>query len=323
MRPFRHILLPVLTLLAALALVGGAGPFGSALSLNSARASSGDNPIDSALADVVAALDDGSSHSQGADDDTNSKGDDNSSGSQGEDQSGKDSGSDSKSGDDDAKDDKGDNNGDRVKDDPRDHDNGSGNDYKLDAPEKPTPGHTVNAEPTAGKVYVKLPGHSHSVLLQDAGASLPVGSIINARQGAVTVTAARGVDAKPQSSDFAGGAFQLRQRTRRHPITDLFMRGGDFSQCRAAATGRTAGASASRRRVVRRLWGSGHGRFRTHGRYSAASVRGTIWLTEDRCDGTLIKVVRGKVLVRDKVRHRYIYVRSGQHYLARAPRGTG
>ena len=329
MRPFRHLLLPLLSLLAALALVGGAGSFGSALTLNSARASSTDNPIDSGLADVVAALDHGSGDDQGGDDgsgeDNSGSGSSNSGSGSGDsgygdsksgDDSNKGSGSDSKS--DDAK---GDNNGDRVKDDPRDHDNGSGNDYKLDAPAAPKPGHTLNADPE-GKVYVKLPGRSHSVLLPDRGASLPVGTIIDARAGVVNVTTAPGVDRKPQHSDFAGGAFQIRQATRRHPITDLFMRGGDFSQCRAAATGRTAGASASRRRVVRRLWGSGHGRFRTHGRFSAASVRGTIWMTEDRCDGTLIAVKRGKVLVRDKVRHRYIYVRSGQHYLARAPRGT-
>ena len=50
---------------------------------------------------------------------------------------------------------------------------------------------------------------------------------------------------------------------------------------------------------MRRLWGKGHGRFRTSGHYSAATVRGTKWLMEDRCDGTVTRVVRGTVEVED------------------------
>ena len=60
-----------------------------------------------------------------------------------------------------------------------------------------------------------------------------------------------------------------------------------------------ATASAKRRKRVRRLWGDGKGSFRTSGRYSAATVRGTRWLTEDRCDGTITRVVRGEVRVDD------------------------
>ena len=54
----------------------------------------------------------------------------------------------------------------------------------------------------------------------------------------------------------------------------------------------------------RRLWGNGRGRFRTRGRYGAATVRGTKWLTDDRCDGTLVRVKRGKVAVKDLQRPR-------------------
>ena len=52
-------------------------------------------------------------------------------------------------------------------------------------------------------------------------------------------------------------------------------------------------------RSGRRLWGSGKGNFRTEGQYGAATVRGTIWLTEDRCNGTFFKVKRGAVTIRD------------------------
>src|SRR5207244_3592170 len=146
---------------------------------------------------------------------------------------------------------------------------------------------------------------------------------IDARAGVARVTGATGRDGRPQSAQFAGASFRLQQGVRTHPVTDLYVRGGDFSRCRRRPVGRRASASSAStasRRVIRRLWGSGHGRFRTHGRYSSAAVRGTIWRTEDRCDGTLTTVVRGRVLVRDVVRHRNVYVRSGHSYLARAPR---
>ena len=63
--------------------------------------------------------------------------------------------------------------------------------------------------------------------------------------------------------------------------------------------GPATAAARRRKKRVRRLWGDGHGSFRTAGHYSAATVRGTRWLTEDRCDGTLTRVVRGTVEVED------------------------
>jgi hypothetical protein len=70
--------------------------------------------------------------------------------------------------------------------------------------------------------------------------------------------------------------------------------------------------------VIRRLRGNTRGRFRTRGRHSAATVRGTIWTVEDRCDGTLTKVRRGRVAVRDFRLRKTIVVRAGKSYLARA-----
>ena len=75
----------------------------------------------------------------------------------------------------------------------------------------------------------------------------------------------------------------------------------------------------SSRRAIRRLRASAKGRFRTRGRYSAATVRGTTWSVTDRCDGTLTKVTKGKVAVRDFRRKKTIIVKAGKSYLARAP----
>ena len=71
---------------------------------------------------------------------------------------------------------------------------------------------------------------------------------------------------------------------------------------------------------VRRLWGDARGRFSTRGRFATAAVRGTVWLTEDRCDGTLIRVRSGRVQVRDLVARRTVTLRGGQSYVARARR---
>ena len=49
-------------------------------------------------------------------------------------------------------------------------------------------------------------------------------------------------------------------------------------------------------------------------------MRGTRWLTVDRCDGTLTRVTHGAVSVRDFLRHRTVLVRAGHSYLARAHR---
>ena len=62
--------------------------------------------------------------------------------------------------------------------------------------------------------------------------------------------------------------------------------------------------------------GSGKGKFRTQGRYSAATVRGTIWLTQDRCDATLTTVVDGVVDVFDKSLNKTVAVGPGKSYLA-------
>jgi hypothetical protein len=48
-------------------------------------------------------------------------------------------------------------------------------------------------------------------------------------------------------------------------------------------------------------------------------VRGTVWTTTDRCDGTLTTVRKGRVTVRDFRRRRSVVVRAGRSYLARAP----
>ena len=74
-------------------------------------------------------------------------------------------------------------------------------------------------------------------------------------------------------------------------------------------------------RVLQLLRASAHGKFRTRGRYSAATVLGTAWTVADRCDGTLTHDLTDSVSVTDFVRHKTIILHAGQSYLPSAPAG--
>jgi hypothetical protein len=149
---------------------------------------------------------------------------------------------------------------------------------------------------------------------------LPVGSQVDARRGAVTLTAALPTG-ETQTGRFGGGRFVIRQGP--GGIVELHLRGrycARRSAERRAAQGSAVALTARKRRAGRRLWGRDKGgRFRTHGKNSHATVRGTRWVVADRCDGTLTRVTEGSVIVRDTVRRKRVIVRVGERYLA-APR---
>ena len=173
----------------------------------------------------------------------------------------------------------------------------------------PTPGQTVTATPIAGNVLVKQAGTAQFVPLSQPSL-VPVGSQFDATRGRVELTAAR-AGGITDTSLFYDGTFELSQPTPT-AIAELKLILGDFSVCSLPSL---AAADKNKRRV-RRIWGSGKGKFRTRGRYSSATVRGTTWRTQDRCDGTLTHVQEGSVTVRDFGRRQDIVVRAGKSYLA-------
>jgi streptogramin lyase len=196
----------------------------------------------------------------------------------------------------------------------------AGPDGEPPAEPKPDFGETVVAEPE-GSVRVKAPGGGWKKLAPSE--ELPVGASFDTRRGAVNLTSA-GCRGGRQTGTFGGGLFRLRQPRRACGRVDVYLRGGSFRSCRSPARRHARGgaaAVASRGRRVRRLWGRDRGgRFRTHGRHSHATVRGTRWVTIDRCDGTLTRVTDGAVLVRQDGRRRRVLVRAGQTHLAKSPR---
>jgi hypothetical protein len=101
----------------------------------------------------------------------------------------------------------------------------------------------------------------------------------------------------------------------------MFLRGGRFNGCPKRASARGAVAVAARRRVVRRGGTRTRGgRWHSVGKNSFGSSRTTVWLTVDRCDGTLTKVTEGDVAVRDLRLRKTVLVPAGKSYLARARR---
>ncbi|MHB8690428.1 MAG: beta-propeller fold lactonase family protein [Solirubrobacteraceae bacterium] len=206
-------------------------------------------------------------------------------------------------------------------------------------PPPPQLGKSVDLTPVSGTVLIRLPG-AHpafdSALTKGSGfiplteaRQLPTGSQIDARAGTLALVAAGTQVGKPQSATLGGGLFGVTQAQTglAKGLTTFALLAGDFpgapsfSGCgHATSDNPGAAAAAPPPRVLQTLHAQAHGRFRTKGRYSAATVRGTIWDTTDRCDGTLTVVHRGVVDVTDFGLRKTIAVHTGHSYLARAKR---
>jgi PKD repeat protein len=188
---------------------------------------------------------------------------------------------------------------------------------------RPVAGQTVNLDPIAGSVFVKVPGSGAFVPLVSPTQVIE-GAIIDARKGRVRITIDNGRGGL-DTAEFYGGIFRFTQpkvKPGQLWFANLYLYGGSFKSCpRAPRNPKVASLSKRSARKQqsqseRHLWGSGKGAFRTVGRFSSATVRGTTWLTDDRCGGTFTKVTTGKVGVRDFVVNRTIVLTKGKTYFA-------
>jgi hypothetical protein len=213
-------------------------------------------------------------------------------------------------------------------------------------PPPPVLGKTVNVTPVSGAVLVKLPGGPASDLsftsafTKGSGfvpltqaRSLPSGSQVDSRHGVLSLASATGTKGKTQIATLGGAIFGLTQSRSgiTKGLTTLALLEGDFPGAPSYAncpkpTGDQGGgpgpvghAAKASPKVLQVLHAKdNHGKYRTKGRYSAATVRGTVWDTIDRCDGTLTVVKRGTVDVFDTRKRKTIRVRAGHSYLAKA-----
>ena len=186
---------------------------------------------------------------------------------------------------------------------------------RLDPSANPVTGQAVVAEPVEGNVLVRTPGSTFQPLT--AGQVIPTGSEIDTTTGRIRITAGVGTDTSATKTiDYYQGRFKITQPATPNAVLRATL-SGPLSRCRARRAG--AGVAASKKK--RKLWGDGKGSYETRGRRGSGTVRGTIWLVQDNCDGsTLIRVKEGTVIARDLVRRKNIRLRAGQRYVARPRR---
>ena len=206
------------------------------------------------------------------------------------------------------------------------------------APSSPTLGQTFNLAPVSGLVLIKING----MFVPLTGlVQIPKNTEINALHGTLKLVTAvpgnpsgardaatNGKKHKPkvrtQTGNFGGAIFKLNQAAGGASkglvtlsiVESAFNGAPSYATCKKGKTAGDASTAAVSSKVLQLLHASAHGKFKTSGRYSAATVRGTAWTVADRCDGTLTHDITDSVAVTDFVRHKTIILHAGQSYLA-------
>jgi uncharacterized protein YkwD len=214
----------------------------------------------------------------------------------------------------------------------------------IEGPLQPQLGTTVLAAVAVRPVLIRSPGATRFVELTTPQV-LPVGTEVDTTKGRSTITSVADESGNVQTADFYQGRFVINyvNDAQPHPlrrpsdttpppttpttptnpwVTELRL-SGPLPVCVAKKQSRLLEKKPKTkpaRPTERHLWGNGIGTFRTKGKYAAATVRGTVWLTRDDCTGTLVRVVQGVVDVNDLTLQRHVLVPAGKSYLARKRR---
>jgi hypothetical protein len=144
--------------------------------------------------------------------------------------------------------------------------------------------------------------------------------VLDTTKGQVALTFATNAAGGTQRGSFSRGQFRAVQ-SKKNPLTTISMVGGGLAGCKAKLPkggARKPAAATPARKRRRTLFSNVKGRFRTRGRNSTATVRGTKWSVTDTCAGTKTSVTQGSVLVRDLTLRRNVLVAAGHSYFARA-----
>jgi hypothetical protein len=168
---------------------------------------------------------------------------------------------------------------------------------------------TVVVKPISGKVRVRLKG---AKTFTDLGSidDIPLGATIDVKKGRIELASVPSRAGAVEKIQLYGGWFRVGQPA---ALTE-------FSLNEPLASCKKKAHAAAAKPKSRKLWGDGKGKFRTRGQYSAATIRGTRFLVQDSCVGTLTRVTQGSVLVRDNVKRKNIVLRAGKRYTARPRR---
>ena len=186
------------------------------------------------------------------------------------------------------------------------------------APGAPTVTKSFDVKPIQGVVLIQVNGKLVPVTQLK---QIPAGAVIDALHGTLNLITSTGTGHKTQTGTFGGAIFKVTQDhsglTTLTLVENAFKGAPSYASCNVA--GGKASAAALSAKTLQLLKGKdNHGKFRTKGRYAAATTRGTAWSVADRCDGTLTKVTQSSVLVNDFVRHISLILHAGHSYLALA-----
>jgi hypothetical protein len=177
--------------------------------------------------------------------------------------------------------------------------------------------HSFDIGLVSGIVIVKPPTQA-AFRLGNQDRNIPVGSALDTTRGEVDLRAAFATHSSAvQDGQFSRGLFTVSQPAGQRGLTELALH-TVTNRARVCGAGKAPPSTSIGARVLAELTATVKGHFETRGRFSAAVVRGTAWDTIERCDGTLIRVIQGVVLVRDFRLHKTVTLKAGQQYLALA-----
>ena len=159
----------------------------------------------------------------------------------------------------------------------------------------PVEGQKVNAQTKSGTVKIKLPGSNKFIVL-GAGQQVPVGDHDrHARHG--RHDADHGRQRQGRSTPTSTRASSRSAQTKgAQPLTMLTLTGA-----KPTCSAKASAAAEEEGQAAPACGAAAPARSARPAPYSSATVRGTTWLTQDTCAGTLTKVTQGVVAVRDRV----------------------
>jgi hypothetical protein len=192
-------------------------------------------------------------------------------------------------------------------------------------PPPPVPGKSATTDAVSGTVLVKVPGTDGFTALVP-GKSVPVGTLIDATKGRVSLTAASTFDktskAPPTQLSVAAAIFRLEQKQASKgltAVTDLVIQtpAGAQYACAPHKGVRRPSPHATIRRIRATV---AKGVVRTLGKAAMLRTRNASFSLRDRCDGTSARLVRGKGTLLDQATGRRVHLSARAHraYLARA-----
>jgi Ca2+-binding RTX toxin-like protein len=171
---------------------------------------------------------------------------------------------------------------------------------------QPVLGKLAILRPLAGTLKLRLPGTERSIPLRDT-LRVPLGFTVDAGSGKVRLTVAADRRGRKRAAVLRGGRFVAHQRRRRNGLTELTVLRTERETC--GSDGDVLGRLRARA-------GSG---FRTRGQHASALGRRASWVTENRCGGTLVRALRGRVqVVVHREGERRVVLRAGRSHFARA-----